>query len=116
MDAWIVNRLRDKLAAYVDFNRRNPGYGGFLPWFLTVTIDSGRTTVNAHDNAQFCWTIVAVAQVLQEKGYSELASGYKQYIDLLAVNEMQIFLHDYGNGIASILIEANINDIKTAPR
>ena len=52
--------LTKKIASLVDWNRRYPGYGGFLPWFYNydtglVPADGWNSSVPALDNGEVCF-------------------------------------------------------------
>ncbi|MDQ7827094.1 MAG: hypothetical protein RDV48_30130 [Candidatus Eremiobacteraeota bacterium] len=87
--------LRKKMDSYEKFNKENPGYGGFVPWFksgkdMTPTPD-WESQVPGLDNGEWIWTLLDAEQALRDKGMTDLADRYGRYNDLLRSNVVKMF-------------------------
>ncbi len=70
MESYVLDQLQKNIGVYEDFNRRFPGFGGFLPHDLEVTdsgfsLDNDTSSIEMADNGAFVWVLVAVAEVLR---------------------------------------------------
>lgn len=108
--------LERKISSYEKFDREQPGFGGFLPWF-TVS-DHGfeplagwADLVPALDNGQLAWSIYLVYDVLEQTGNTALSARYKKRFDLMAHTCTAIFYD--GRGL--IRAEARILDTIAVP-
>ena len=64
---FILGMLGTKYRFYVEFLKRYPGYGGYLPLLKGFTLMIPEPHENnellARSNAMFCWAMIAVSQV-----------------------------------------------------
>ncbi|GAM25327.1 hypothetical protein SAMD00019534_085020 [Acytostelium subglobosum LB1] len=110
--------LYRKMKSLEDFNAKQPGYGGFIPWIgITDTGLDNKDKTNAKtvslDDGQMAWGIYPVAHVLQKpqyKDHHELGLRYRKYFDLMADNAATVFLNKTGNyfAMASIVGQSNL--------
>ncbi len=88
--------LDRKIRSYRDFDRRHPGFGGFLPWYR---IEGGRvepladwtSRVPGLDNGQLAWSLYVVARGLRQHGHRALARRYEQHLERMGRNVVRIF-------------------------
>lgn len=52
--------------------------------------------VPALDNGEWIWGLRAVAYTLDQKGYTQLATRYLNYFNMLANNALMVFYEGYG--------------------
>ncbi len=88
--------LGKKIATYRRFHRKNPGYGGFLPWFKVAggelePMDGWTDRVPGLDNGQLAWSLYFAEGVLRESGHGKLADAYRRHLDLMADNVVRVF-------------------------
>lgn len=62
--------MSQKLEAYLKFNETYPGFGGFLPWFLSNETDLQPTSdwvnrVPALDNGELIWAVYSAVRALE---------------------------------------------------
>lgn len=111
--AMALDLLRKKLNAYEEFDRRFPGYGGFLPWWhfrgQPVPTDTWSWRVPSLDNGLWFFALYGAARVLKENGDTELAAGYRRRCERLAATAPAIFL-DTATGSPLLRTEATISD------
>ncbi len=87
--------LGQKMDAYERFDRQQPGYGGFLPWFYGGT--DLHATPDWHgdapglDNGEWLWTMLAAEKALRDSGHPELAERYGRYNEKLRENVVKMF-------------------------
>lgn len=96
-----IDVLGRKIATYRRFDARNPGFGGFLPWFKVAggelePMDGWEGRVPGLDNGQLAWSLYLAEGVLREQGQVELADAYRQHLDLMADNVVRIFYDPAG--------------------
>lgn len=119
VDAFAVDLLQRKLAAYTQFRQTYPGYAGFMPWFVSNVNGTGKveptwdwkTRVPSLDNGEWIWSMFAAAHVLLERGYLSLGN---EYMGLLAYQAKFAVMLFY-NGSGMVRAEASIKDIYAAP-
>jgi hypothetical protein len=64
------------------------------------------------DNGQFAWALLMASDVLEQKGYKELAQSYRSYWEMLAGNSVMMFYNDKTGSISG---EVSIKDVKAQP-
>jgi len=111
-----IELLTNKITSYEKFNAEYPGYGGFLPWFNVTDQGMDPTPgwydqVPSLDNGQLLWSIVAVVEVLESKGFTDLATRYRNYLDIMTQYMAMIFYEGEGK----IRAVAKIRDNKVTP-
>jgi len=87
--------LAKKLDSYERFNADNPGYAGFLPWFipgeeLRPTPD-WEGDIPGLDNGEWVWTLELAEHGLEKAGQKELAARYHDYNSMLRGNVGKVF-------------------------
>ncbi len=132
-----LDRLNKKIESYRDFHKRNPGFGGFLPWFTVAGAPGQRKMepmpdwkdrVPALDNGQLAWSLYHAATALREAGHHELADKYEAHERLMAENVVRMFFDPAertlraeakmvppSNGIAPASLPAKANQYVTNP-
>ena len=93
--------LGRKIATYRRFDERNPGFGGFLPWFKVAggelePMDGWEGRVPGLDNGQLAWSLYLAEGVLREHGHVELADAYRGQLDRMADNVVRVFYDPAG--------------------
>jgi hypothetical protein len=88
--------LRRKMDTYRRFDRRHPGFAGFLPWFKIergemVPMDGWSDRVPGLDNGQLAWSLYMAEGVLREHGEVELADAYRDHMQRMADNVVKVF-------------------------
>ncbi len=87
--------LEKKMGSYMDFHKKNPGYGGFLPWiYIKDEVTPASDWVGAIpglDNGEWVWSVLSAERALRKSGMTELADKYKEYSDLLTSKLGKIF-------------------------
>jgi hypothetical protein len=88
--------LRRKIAAYRQFDRDYPGYGGFLPWYKVehgkvAPTDGWTDRVPGLDNGELAWSLYRARDVLERLGHPELALEYAAQLDLMKKNVVRLF-------------------------
>lgn len=90
-----IEILGRKISSYEAWNRDNPGYGGFLPWF-----NSGARAeptwdwpgeVPGLDNGEWVWSMLLAEKGLREAGQGDLADRYHKYNEMLRTNAVRMF-------------------------
>lgn len=109
-----VRLLEKKISSYEEFDRKYPGFGGFLPWFQIKTNRVEATAewtqkVPGLDNGQFAWSVYFVYHALEEKGYAQLATRYKSLLDKLSNNAVTMFYDPSRCKVRSVAAIANTN-------
>lgn len=99
--------LDRKMTSYEKFNRKYPGFGGFLPWF--VVSDEGmeptwdwENRAPALDNGQLAWALMQVSHVLKKQGALQLAKRYEDYWKLLGKNCVPLFFDSENRRIRGV--------------
>jgi hypothetical protein len=100
----IVGVLEKKIAAYNDFHRRYPGFGGFLPWFTANgsamnLLNGWLSKVPGLDNGQLIWSIKILIETLKSKQLFDLADKYQQRIELMTQTVIPVFYEAARGGI-----------------
>jgi hypothetical protein len=93
-----------KLQTYLKFNATYPGFGGYLPWFMSDQLNLSPTwdwvnRVPALDNGELLWAVYGAVQVLScsdDKDYQELANGWQNWLDYAKTTASKVFYA--GNG------------------
>jgi hypothetical protein len=101
VEDYIIDILTRKILSYEKWNKKYPGFGGFLPWY-TVS-DAGmdlawdwQDRVPSLDNGELIWSLAAAALILQEAGYAPLAQRYMNQVILMAETAITIFYENEG--------------------
>lgn len=87
--------MEQKIDTYWDFYKKNPGYGGYLPWFLS----DDRLTPSADwegeapglDNGEFAWTVLVAEHELRKQGFTKTADKYKKYLNVMIDHATKMF-------------------------
>jgi len=109
-----VEILEKKINSYDKFQKDNPGYAGYMPWFnhdkkITPNND-WKDQFPGLDNGEWIWSLKTAEHVLKKKGYNELSDRYKKYNDNIANNISNIFYdRQEGKVKADIKFEKNTN-------
>ncbi|KAF2111752.1 putative GPI anchored protein [Lophiotrema nucula] len=90
--------LEKKLQTYLKFNETFPGFGGFLPWFLSNDTNLQPTLdwidrVPALDNGELLWSVYAAVEALgrsKSAKYQELAKGWQTWLDYTKTTAAEI--------------------------
>jgi hypothetical protein len=87
--------LEKKIDSFIEFHRKYPGYGGFLPWFVSgkemePTAD-WRGKICGLDNGEWLWTILLAECALRSGGFEKIADKYSAYIDTVMRNLTKVF-------------------------
>jgi hypothetical protein len=103
----IVQILEKKIAAYNDFHRRYPGFGGFLPWFAANgsemnLLNGWESRVPALDNGQLIWSIKILIETLKTKQLIELADKYQSRIEMMTQTAIPVFYDGERGGIRCV--------------
>lgn len=88
--------LEAKIAAYERFDRRYPGFGGFLPWYEVREgevhpLKDWSDRAPALDNGQLAWSLYLAAGALRQAGREGLARRYEAHLDKMRRNAVRIF-------------------------
>lgn len=87
--------LRGKLDSYRRFHEENPGYGGYLPWFMAgdrlAPTRDWDGEIPGLDNGEWVWSMLLAEKALRKAGQTELADGYAAYNALLRKNVVPVF-------------------------
>lgn len=97
---WAVSMMYIKLQTYLEFNKTYPGFGGFLPWFLSNETKIQPTSdwvnrVPALDNGELIWAVYAVIQALNQSNtieWHQLAQGWQKWLDYTKENAARVGL------------------------
>jgi hypothetical protein len=103
-----------KLQTYLKFNATYPGFGGYLPWFMSDQANLSPTwdwvnRVPALDNGELLWAVYGAVQVLgsSDDGESrDLARGWQAWLDYAKGMAGKVFYAGNGGVCA-------VTDIKT---
>lgn len=95
---WAVAMMSTKLQTYLEFNKTYPGFGGFLPWFLSNETKIQPTSdwvnrVPALDNGELIWAVYAAVQALNQSDAVEsrqLAQGWQKWLDYTKENAARV--------------------------
>lgn len=114
-----IDILSLKIKTYENFNKKYPGYGGFIPW-VVIKYDRMDPTSYAEnpnwdwqnrvpglDNGEWVWSLFLCSFVLEKEGFTKLAKRYKDYWVMLAKNSVPIF---YDKKQGKIRAEVNIKN------
>ena len=88
--------LRTKIETYKRFHEKNPGFGGFLPWFKVergemAPMEDWKNRVPGLDNGQLAWSMYMAEGVLREHGETKLADAYREHVKIMADNVVGVF-------------------------
>jgi hypothetical protein len=87
--------LRKKMDSYEKFQNENPGYGGFIPWFMSgkemKPTPDWDGQVPGLDNGEWIWTLLDAEQALRDKGMTDLADRYGRYNENLQNHVVKMF-------------------------
>ncbi|OIW24776.1 putative GPI anchored protein [Coniochaeta ligniaria NRRL 30616] len=109
-----VSVLEKKLTAYLNFNETYPGFGGFLPWFMSdqQTLSPTWDWVNrvpALDNGELLWAVYGMIQALEnssDQSYRKLAQGWSKWLDYTKSTAAKMFYTGNGN-VCTVMDIAN---------
>ena len=95
---WAVAMMSTKLQTYLEFNKTYPGFGGFLPWFLSNETKIQPTSdwvnrVPALDNGELIWAVYAAVQALNQSDaveWRQLAQGWQKWLDYTKENAARV--------------------------
>lgn len=110
-----LRRLDTIIGEYDRYREDCPGCGGFINWAWVgesgFEWQPGKKVkgIPALDNGQNAWAMIAVAQVLGEKGHTDLAARYQTQIDVMKAEAAKMFF----NGKRCAMV-ANVKDKKKA--
>ena len=96
-----VRLLEQKMAGYEEFQKQNPGYAGFLPWYF-IHSDKIEATpdwqgkIPGLDNGEWMWTMLTAEKALREAGVDQLAGKYQAYNQMLMDNVTKVFYDPKG--------------------
>eukprot|EP01100_Stratorugosa_tubuloviscum_P003840 TRINITY_DN1933_c0_g1_i1.p1 TRINITY_DN1933_c0_g1~~TRINITY_DN1933_c0_g1_i1.p1 ORF type:complete len:572 (-),score=276.31 TRINITY_DN1933_c0_g1_i1:76-1743(-) len=97
-----ITLLENKMTTYLNFNKKYPGFGGFIPWLYVndsgmIPADGWSNQVPSLDNGEWIWGLKAIVIALNSIGYKDLATSYESYFNLLAENALTVFYDGNGN-------------------
>ena len=116
----VLTLLEKKLASYISFNTRYPGFGYFLPWFVIVNglaypAEDWLNRVPSLDNGMYFWSIYHTYHALLEYSAgtlpqsvavraTALANGFNNILVSLKTNMAPIFYEGSGvvRGVAIV--------------
>lgn len=81
-----LEALEKKVTAFETFRAKHPRFRGFLPWFLSSSLDPTHDWTGRFpclDNGQFAWALYETWHACKDSGHSELARRYKTLFDEL---------------------------------
>jgi len=98
-----LRRLGTIIGEYERWREFCPGCGGFLNWvwvddegILLNSPDGKVKMIPALDNGQMAWAMIAVHEVLVEKGHVELAARYQDQIAVMEGSVTTLFVEQNG--------------------
>ncbi len=101
VQSYVLDVLERKITSYEKWNKKYPGFGGYLPWYAVS--DDGmdllwdwQDRVPSLDNAELIWTLATTAIVLEDIGQKSLANRYWNYFKLLAETSIMVFYEGDG--------------------
>ncbi|MDQ7825449.1 MAG: hypothetical protein RDV48_21790 [Candidatus Eremiobacteraeota bacterium] len=87
--------LERKMDGYEQFLKKNPGYAGYLPWYIcedeVKPTRDWRNEFPGLDNGEWLWTLLVAERVLARNSYSALAKRYHAYNARIRENVVPIF-------------------------
>jgi len=98
---YVIDTLERKITSYENWNKKYPGFGGYLPWYSVNDQGMGllwdwQDRIPSLDNGELIWTLAAVAISLQDVGQVQLADRYWNYFKLLADTSLMVFYEGEG--------------------
>lgn len=107
--------LQGKLASYREFQEENPGYGGYLPWFMAgdrlAPTRDWDGEIPGLDNGEWVWSMLLAEKALRKAGQTELADGYRAYNAMLRKNAVPVF---YDAQAGKVRADVRVTDPKSA--
>ncbi|KAF2191459.1 putative GPI anchored protein [Zopfia rhizophila CBS 207.26] len=111
--------MQKKLEAYLKFNQTYPGFGGFLPWFVSNETDIRPTSdwvnrVPALDNGELLWAVYGVIEALdssENSKYQRLAKQWQVWLDYAKHTSAEVFYNGTGRVCAVTSISNQSNPI-----
>lgn len=97
-----LRRLGTIIGEYENWRAFCPGCGGFLNWIWVddtgIVNQPGKKVkqIPALDNGQMAWSMIAVHEVLVEKGHVELAARYHEQIATMESSVTALFVEQNG--------------------
>jgi hypothetical protein len=100
---WAAAMMSTKLQTYLQFNATYPGFGGFLPWFLSNETEIQPTSdwvnrVPALDNGELIWAVYAAIQALNQSNaleWGQLAQGWQKWLDYTKENAARVSMQPW---------------------
>jgi hypothetical protein len=87
--------LERKMNGYEKYLRANPGYAGYLPWYISENeikpTHDWQGEFPGLDNGEWIWTMLLAERVLERQGYRDLAKRYGDYNSMIKNNIVSIF-------------------------
>ncbi len=87
--------LEKKIAGYEKFLKDNPGYAGYLPWYIcgdeVKPTKDWQNEFPGLDNGEWIWTMLVAERVLELKGHDALAKRFRKYNAMIRNNIVAIY-------------------------
>ncbi|KAK4934149.1 hypothetical protein LTR66_015704 [Elasticomyces elasticus] len=116
-----ANILSNKLQSYLAFNSSYPGFGGYLPWFLSndTTLQPTSDFVNrvpGLDNGELLWAVYGLVEVLEssnDTSLQQLGTAWEAWLNYTKATAAPIFYH-YNNGSVCAVATLNQTQLPTS--
>jgi len=103
--------MEGKLDSYEAFQKEQPGFGGWLPWFYSDRLidptPAWHDQVPGLDNGEWAWSMLTAEHTLRAGGHTQLADRYKAYVDRLRENVVDVF---YDAQVGKIRAASRVSD------
>ncbi|MEW6278773.1 MAG: hypothetical protein AB1758_09140 [Candidatus Eremiobacterota bacterium] len=113
-----VEILRRKLQSYLDYHRRYPLAGGWMPWYYgghqADPAPGWEGNLPGLDNGEWVFALLVAEKVLRDRGYVELARGYREFLDLLETTAVPVF-YDFEVGLVRGDVALSPDGYRTDP-
>jgi hypothetical protein len=87
--------LKRKMSGYEAYLKANPGYAGYLPWYVSDDVVSPtpdwKDEFPGLDNGEWLWTMLVAERVIERQGYVDLAKRYRDYNTMIKNKVVSIF-------------------------
>ncbi|MFH0803012.1 MAG: hypothetical protein V2A78_11615 [bacterium] len=87
--------LERKISGYEKYQKENPGYAGYLPWYVSndkvTPAPDWKGEFPGLDNGEWLWSMMVAENVLERQGHQALAKRYGKYNDRIRGNVVKIF-------------------------
>jgi len=117
-EAEALRRLESIIGEYERWRETCPGCAGYMNWMWVdeqgwVEQPGDKVKgVPALDNGQMAWSLIAAAQVLEEKGHAELAARFQVHIDGMAASAATLFVGaDKKRSSSSVNVKEKTKDV-----